>query len=169
MSQKSAIPSAWVERLAAFKRFATAAELAQAHPPAHKTRSGGTEIWHYPLGVTGGTLFAIHVAVADAGADAPAPMAYMHMEPTGAPDTVQTNRDFPFAILGLALIAASAAMAVLGTVRGFGPQGGEDPAAVNGGVGPAFHPALITCGAAGLLLVVVGMVRARRRGGRPAA
>ena len=166
MAQKPSIPSAGVEQLAAFKRFATATELAQAHPPVHKTRSGGTEIWHYPLGATGGTLYAIHVAVADAGA----PMAYMHMEPTDAPDTVQTNRDFPFAILGLVLIAASVALTVLGMVRGFGQvQGGESPAAVNSGVGLAFHPALIACGAAGLLLVVVGIVRALRRRGRPAA
>ena len=46
------------------------------------------EIWHYPLGVLAGTLYSIHVAVS---ANA-APMAYMHMEPSSAPDTAKGKR-----------------------------------------------------------------------------
>ena len=88
MPQKSSLPSEWVERLTAFKAFSSAAELEKLHPPPHKMASGGTEIWHYPLGVIAGTLYSIHIAVA--GNDAP--MAYMHMEPSRAPDTVRPQR-----------------------------------------------------------------------------
>ena len=88
MPQKSSVPSEWVERLIAFKAFASADELSTAHPPAHKMSTGGVEIWHYPLGVSGGTLYSIHVTVSGDGI----PMAYMHMEPSDAPDTVKPSR-----------------------------------------------------------------------------
>ena len=84
MPQKSSVPSEWIERVNAFKAFASSRELAAVHPPPHRMASGETEIWHYPLGVIAGTLYSIHVAVS--GKDAP--MAYMHMEPSDAPDTV---------------------------------------------------------------------------------
>ena len=92
MSQKSPVPSEWVERLAAFKRFTSAAELAESHAPAHKIQSPGMEIWHYPLGANGGMLYAIHVAVSPGHA----PMAYMHMEPTSVADTVQLKESRPW-------------------------------------------------------------------------
>ena len=82
----------------------------------------------------------------------------------------KTARHFPFAALGLVLIAVSVAPTIIGMVRGFGQaQRGEDATAVNTGVALAFHPAFIACGLIGLLLVVVGIVRALRRGGRPVA
>jgi hypothetical protein len=84
MPQKSPVPSEWIERVNAFKAFASSSELAAVHPPPHKMTSGGMEIWHYPLGVVAGTLYSVHVAVS--GNDAP--MAYMHMEPSDAPDTL---------------------------------------------------------------------------------
>jgi hypothetical protein len=88
MWRKQSIPSEWVDRLVAFKAFASAEELARTHPPAHKLSSDGMEIWHYPLGVLAGTLYAIHVAVSSDGA----PMAYIHMEPSTGPDTVRPSR-----------------------------------------------------------------------------
>jgi len=88
MAQKSAVPQDWVDRLAALKRFSSAAELAEAYPPTHKVQRGTMEIWHYPLGVAGGMLYRIHVALAGEGA----PQAYMHMEPSEAPDTFRKPR-----------------------------------------------------------------------------
>jgi hypothetical protein len=88
MPQKTSIPSEWVERLNAFKEFSSAAELEKSHPPPHRMASGGEEIWHYPLGVIAGTLYSIHVAVSGTGA----PMTYMFMEPSNAPDTVKPKR-----------------------------------------------------------------------------
>lgn len=85
MPQEPTIPREWVERLNAFKAFSSAADLAKAHPPPHKSASGGMEIWHYPLGVAAGTLYSIHVSVSGDGA----PMAYMYTEPTDAPDTAR--------------------------------------------------------------------------------
>lgn len=88
MAKKTSVPTEWVRRLAAFREFSSANKLAETHPPSHKAVSGGIEIWHYPLGVAGGTLYSIHVAVS--GTDVP--MAYMHMEPSDAPDTIQPKR-----------------------------------------------------------------------------
>jgi hypothetical protein len=85
----------------------------------------------------------------------------------------QKTRHFPFAAVGLVLIAVSTAPTVMGMVRSFNQmQRGEDGAAVttagNGGA-LAFHPAFIGCGLIGLLLVVVGIVLAIRRTARPVA
>ena len=83
--------SEWIGRLEAMKRCRTVSELVERHgKPAHKDRveDPATEIWHYPLGISGGTLYGIHVAVR--GEDAP--MAYMHMEPTSEADTVAPRR-----------------------------------------------------------------------------
>jgi hypothetical protein len=88
VNQKQSIPSEWVKRLIAFKAYASADELAKSHPPPHKMKSDGMEIWHYPLGVLAGTLYAIHVAVSSDGV----PVAYMHMEPSAGPDTVKPSR-----------------------------------------------------------------------------
>ena len=79
-------------------------------------------------------------------------------------------RHFPLGSIGVILIIASALPTVVGMVRGFNQmQRGEDATAVNSGVALAFHPAFIACGALGVLLVVVAIVRALRRGGRPVA
>jgi hypothetical protein len=85
--QPPLLPREWIERVNAFKAFASPCELAAAHPPPHKMASGEMEIWHYPLGVVAGAVYSIHVAVS--GDDAP--IAYMHMEPTAAPDTQNGN------------------------------------------------------------------------------
>jgi hypothetical protein len=75
----------WMRRLEAIKQCRTSAELLARHgEPAHKLEDPALEIWHYPLGIAGGTLYSIHVAVA--GDDAPT--AYLHVEPTSEPDTV---------------------------------------------------------------------------------
>ena len=67
------------------KRCRTLAELVAGHgEPAHKLRDPALEIWHYPLGIAGGTLYGIHVAVR--GEEVP--MAYIALEPTNKPDTV---------------------------------------------------------------------------------
>jgi len=93
MPKKHAIPKEWTDRLEAMRQFRTAAELALAHgPPPHKQRHEDMEIWHYPLGVTNGMLYSIHVAVF--GEDAS--QIYMHMEPSDAPATVAPQRKRPF-------------------------------------------------------------------------
>jgi hypothetical protein len=85
----------------------------------------------------------------------------------------QKTRHFPFAALGLVLIAVSAAPTVIGMVRSFNQmQRGEDAAAVattDSSVALAFHPAFMACGLMGLLFVVVGIVLAIRRSARPVA
>ena len=82
----------------------------------------------------------------------------------------ETARHFPFAAVGLVMIPVSVAPTVIGMVRSFNQlQRGEDATAVNSGVALAVHPAFIACGLLGLLLVVVGIVRAIRRAGRPVA
>jgi hypothetical protein len=59
--------------------------VARYGEPPHKVQSDGFEIWHYPLGIASGTLYSIHVCVQpDQSA-----RAYMHMEPSNAPDTPQ--------------------------------------------------------------------------------
>src|SRR5260370_30587119 len=78
----------WVDRLAAMKRFCSAAELAEMYPPAHKVQRGTMEIWHYPLGVAGEILYSIHVALAGEGAL----QVYMRMEPSEAPETFRKPR-----------------------------------------------------------------------------
>jgi hypothetical protein len=73
------------------KNHKSAAELARVHgAPAHKVQHGEIEIWHYPLGVSGGTLYSIHVAVL--GDDAS--QVYMFMEPSSAPDTERKPRSW---------------------------------------------------------------------------
>lgn len=80
------------------------------------------------------------------------------------------TRHFPFAAVGLVLIAVFVAPTVVGMVRGFGQlQRGEDATAVSSGVALAFHAAFMACGLLGSLLVIVGIVRAIRRAGRPVA
>ena len=82
----------------------------------------------------------------------------------------KTIRHFPFAALGLVLIAVSAAPTVIGMVLGFDQlQRGEEATAVSSGVALAFHPAFVACGNVGMLLVVIGIVLAIRRAGRPVA
>jgi hypothetical protein len=75
----------WTRRLEAMKRCGTAADLLARHgEPAHRLTDHAMEIWHYPLGIAGGTLYSIHVAVEGDNA----PMAYLHVEPTDKADTV---------------------------------------------------------------------------------
>jgi len=73
-------------------------------------------------------------------------------------------RRFPFAAVGLVLLAVSVAPTVIGMVRTFGQlgQGGEDPPAISGDGALAFHPAFMACGVIGALLVVVSIIRALR-------
>ncbi len=87
MPQRKTIPTEWVERLEALKAFKSATELSTVHPPQHEDRTPTMNIWHYPLGVVGGTFYAIHVAVPDGKA----PMAYMYMQPSDLPDTVEVT------------------------------------------------------------------------------
>lgn len=76
----------------------------------------------------------------------------------------QTHRRFPFAAVGVALIAVSVAPTVVGMVRGFNQlDRGESATSFDRGVALAFHPALIACGVVGLLFVIAGIVRALRR------
>lgn len=66
------------------QRCGSTAELVGSYgEPAHKVAEPGMQIWHYPLGIAKGTLYSVHVAVTGESA----PMAYMHMEPSGLPDT----------------------------------------------------------------------------------
>lgn len=65
------------------------------------------------------------------------------------------------------MIIISVLPTVIGMVRGFDQlQRGESATAVDSGVAMAFHPAVVVCGALGLLFVVVGLFRALRRAGR---
>lgn len=78
----------WINRLEAMKRCSTTTELLGRHgEPAHRLKDSGVEIWHYPLGVADGSLYAIHVAVGSDGV----PMAYMHLEPTTMPNPVKVR------------------------------------------------------------------------------
>jgi hypothetical protein len=83
----------------------------------------------------------------------------------------QATRRFPFAALGLVLIAISAAPLVIGMERGFNEmQRGENGIdTVNRGVELAWHPAFMACGIVGCVLVFVGIILAARRAGRAAA
>lgn len=75
----------------------------------------------------------------------------------------QTHRRFPFAAVGVILIAASVAPTVVGMVRGFSQLNrGESATSIDRGVALAFHPAFVACGVVGLLLVIAGIVRALR-------
>jgi hypothetical protein len=76
----------WVRQLEEMKACGRADEIAARFgPPAHKVREGDVEIWHYPLGLSGGMTYSIHVAVAG-GDDAARPQAYMHMEASATVD-----------------------------------------------------------------------------------
>lgn len=89
MPQHAAVPEGWIQRLESMKRCGSAAELTREFgSPPHKSHHGDMEIWHYPLGVAGGMLYSIHVAVV--GDDAS--QTYMHMEPSDAPDTIPQRR-----------------------------------------------------------------------------
>jgi hypothetical protein len=78
MAKAPPLPTEWFDRLAAIKRIPTTDELAKKFPPPHKSQRGGTQVWHYPLGVASGTLYSIHVSPSADGKF----QAYMHMEPT---------------------------------------------------------------------------------------
>jgi hypothetical protein len=79
MAAKSSNLEQWARLLEEMKRCKSAAELVQAHgQPAHKLSQGDIEIWHYPLGVDQGLLYAIHGAVQGDQLK----QLYLHMEPT---------------------------------------------------------------------------------------
>ena len=80
----------------------------------------------------------------------------------------KTGRHFPFAAVGLVLMAVSVAPTVVALLRSFGQmRHGGDASVVNSGVALAFHPALIACGVVGMVLIAVGIVLALRRARRP--
>jgi hypothetical protein len=86
MSQKKPIPAEWLGRLEAMKEIGRPTDLIDKFGLApHKVQHGEMEIWHYPLGVVGGMLYSIHVAVVNDDAS----QIYMHMEPSTAPDTLR--------------------------------------------------------------------------------
>lgn len=63
----------------------TPAELvARRGEPAHRLDDPAMHIWHYPLGIAGGTLYSVHVA----GVRDDTPMTYMHVKPTSEADTM---------------------------------------------------------------------------------
>src|SRR5580692_9297207 len=81
----------WQRRLQQMKECKSIAELARQHgEPPHKVPQDGFEIWHYPLGVAGGTLYSIHVSVWPDQTS----RIYMDMEPTSALDTPQEHPRF---------------------------------------------------------------------------
>jgi hypothetical protein len=82
------------------------------------------------------------------------------------------TRRFPFAALGLVLIAVSVSPIVIGMVRHFNQMQrgeGQDAMAVSSSAALAFHPAFMASGLIGMLLVAVGIVLAIRRSARPVA
>ncbi len=75
---------AWQRRLQQMKECKSITDLVRLHgEPPHKVPQEGFEVWHYPLGVAGGTLYSIHVSVWPDQAR----QIYMHMEPTSLPET----------------------------------------------------------------------------------
>ena len=89
MPKQPSVPPEWIHRLEAMKRFRSAGELArECGLPPHKVQEDAMEIWHYPLGMAGGTLYGIHVAVV--GDEAV--QTYMFMEPSDGPDTARQRR-----------------------------------------------------------------------------
>jgi hypothetical protein len=82
---------AWQRHLQQMKACKSIADLVRQHgEPSHKVPQDGFEIWHYPLGVAGGTLYSIHVSVWPDQRS----QIYMHMEPTSAPDTPAQRPSF---------------------------------------------------------------------------
>jgi hypothetical protein len=72
-------PREWCVRLEEMKRCRKVSELVDRFgQPAHTVQTGNLEILHYPLGITGGLLYAAH-AVSSQGAVS---QVYMHMEPS---------------------------------------------------------------------------------------
>jgi uncharacterized lipoprotein YbaY len=79
MPQKSGSLREWLNLLEQMKRCASVAELTMQHgSPHHKEQHESMEIWHYPLGIAGGVLYSIHVAVTPDQSM----QVYMHMVPT---------------------------------------------------------------------------------------
>ena len=73
----------WSRRLVAMQGCKSIADLVERYgEPHHKVRQDGFEIWHYPLGVTGGMLYSVHVSVWPDKFQ-----AYMFFEPTSLSDS----------------------------------------------------------------------------------
>jgi hypothetical protein len=71
------------------------------------------------------------------------------------------RRRFPFIAVGLVLMAVAGAPTVIGMMRGFDEiSRGETAVSITDGVELAFHPAFMSCASLGILLFVVGLVRA---------
>ena len=71
---------------------------------------------------------------------------------------LRSHRHSPFGLAGVVLIAIAVVPTAIGMLRGFRQlQRGEDAAAIGIGVGLAMHPAFVTCGILGIVLVVVAV------------
>ncbi|MEX1229120.1 MAG: hypothetical protein WEB58_02695 [Planctomycetaceae bacterium] len=68
-------------------------------------------------------------------------------------------KHFPFAGIGVLLIAVSTSPTVVGMIRAFNQLPGEGAATLDRTVALAFHPAMIACVNVGMLFVVIGIVR----------
>jgi len=86
----SANLKAWERRVLEMQQCNSTSELvARYGEPRHKDLQTGFEIWHYPLGVSSGKLYSVHVAVqADESCQ-----AFMFFEPTDLADTPATRSE----------------------------------------------------------------------------
>ena len=74
----------WTNLLNQMKRCKTLKDLiALRGEPPHRVLEQDFQIWHYPLGVDSGMLYAIHVAVKPDQSF----QAYFHMQPSKAAGT----------------------------------------------------------------------------------
>lgn len=72
----------WERRIARMKRCRTPQELVRRFgEPDHKLEQEDVAIWHYPLKVIDGWLYAIHVAVMDGSVS----QVYIHISSITAP------------------------------------------------------------------------------------
>ena len=68
----------WEKQALAMREASSIDELVERYgEPHHKETLPDMEIWHYPLGAGGGTLYSVHVSVFPDRTF----QAYLHMQP----------------------------------------------------------------------------------------
>jgi hypothetical protein len=83
----------WRQRLQAVKSCHSTDEVVRTlGSPDRKVPERGREIWHYPLGVVGGSLYSIHVVAGEGALNE----AYMHATPAGdfTPQATPEQKEF---------------------------------------------------------------------------
>ena len=83
----------WQRRVVKMQQCSRVSDLLARHgEPHHKVPQKGFEIWHYPLGVSAGMLYSVHVSVQPDQSC----QAFMFMEPTDLGDSPAARRWWQF-------------------------------------------------------------------------